>query len=72
MQNAIDGDLRAIFDANVSSVGFSGEIDVGVVGKKDEVGDFAGAVESAGEVNVMADHFRQGALMGCLAAEKRG
>jgi len=72
MQNAIDGDGGAIFEADIGGVGFSGEVDVGAVGEKHEVGDFAGAVELACEVDAMADHLGQRALMGCLAAEKGG
>ena len=72
VENAIDGDGGAVLDADIGGVGFSGEIDVGVVGKKEEIGDFAGAVELAGEMDTMADHFRQRALMRCMAAQKGG
>lgn len=72
MENAVCGDWRTVFDPHVGGVGLSGEIDVGVVGKKDEIGDFAGAVELAGEVDAMTDHFRQWALMRGVAAEKAG
>ena len=72
MENAIDGDRGAIFEADIGGVGFSGEVDVGAVGEKDEVGDFAGAVELTSKVDAMADHFRKGALMRCLTTGKGG